>query len=278
MAVIVKQKTMDLVVKKAGDKAEGHVEHDFSKYPKDEKVLRMHFSLMGETKPLLSPLSVEYSFGDKTAAYRYDWVLGVTPFSPFWNWNWENDIRDEPAIVVQLLLDPGNSGCSFTEIAATLLSLQPSRDTTSWFDRHFEKIGDSLVKLSEMAQPINHAAANILKVSSMMSSFISPGEGKAKNWFIYRFLDEGKACCAVEWNINKLVLQQVGSLLRGSIILTFHGTRNGTEPMTLLLRPRLNFSKLPLNYIPAADEMEKEAPVSLLVEPSAVPGPVQGGV
>jgi hypothetical protein len=235
--------------------------------------LLLHFSLMGETKPALSPFSVEYSFDDKALAYRYDWQVGITP--PKVNdeyWDWMKEIRENRAIAVQLLIDPGQSGCGFSEISAMLLALQPSKDTSSWLDQHAKNIGEGLGKLAEIAQPINTMATNIIKVSSLMSNFIGSGEQGAKNWFIYRFLDEGRRCCAVEWNINLKVLKQYGPLLRGSIILTFHGTRKKNEPMRMLLRPRLGFgTDSDIAYVPPAEELEKELPVELLLDPTEAP-------
>jgi len=150
-----------------------------------------------------------------------------------------------------------------------LLTLPPSRDTSSWLDKHSKQIGESLARLSETSQPISATAASIIKLSSVMSNFIGSGEKGAKNWFIYRFLDERTNCCAVEWNIHRRVLTQYGPLLRGSIILGFHGTRNGSDPIRMHLRPRLSFGgRHEIDFLPPVEQLEtKERRVTLAIEP-----------
>ena len=103
------------------------------------------------------------------------------------------------------------------------------------------------------------------------SNFISSGEKDDKNWWIYRFLDAQKNCCVVEWNINHKVLEEYGPLLRGSIVLSFHGTSRSENgiPITMLLRPRLGFDrKASLNYLPPVEELDTdERRVALSITP-----------
>jgi hypothetical protein len=129
-------------------------------------------------------------------------------------------------------------------MAAHLLSLQPWKNTTSWLERNSRLVGDNLRDLSNVAEPMSMTAANIFKVFALMSNFVGSGEQNAKNRFICHFLDEKKKCCATEWNINRGVLEQFGPLLRGSIVLAFHGTGKRSNAITLLLRSRLRHRKI----------------------------------
>jgi hypothetical protein len=268
MSTEIKQKTVDVAFTDSGDgKLLGSVVPEERKYHQDDMVLRLHFSLMGESSPTLSPLSADYSIDDKTTVYRYDWMVGASPVGPCYAWDWFDTIALDRAMVIQLLIDPDESGCSFSEANAFLLGLQPSKDTASWVERNSEKLGESLAKLSNMTEPLSKIASSILKTSAVMSNFVTSSEKGAKNWFIYRFLDERRKCCAVEWNINRNVLHQYGPMLRGSILLAFHGSPKPTKPLTLLLRPRLNFGKNLMDAQPPFEELETKDPVALSINP-----------
>jgi hypothetical protein len=267
VSTLIKQKTVDVAIDDSKKNITGNVVSENQVHAKYDKVLRLHFSLAGETAPNLSDLSPDYSYSDKTAAFRYDWSVGVTAIDPCYTWNWWEALAVERAFVVQLLIDPGESDCGVTELATLLLALQPSKDTSSWLERHAEKIGNSLSQLSDVTESFSKTASGILKASAIMSNFVSSDDNGQKNWFIYRFLDEKRKCPAVEWNIHRNVLHRHGSLLRGSILLAFHGNRKPDKPLTLLLRPRLCFGKDSLNYLPEAKDLEQENPVALSINP-----------
>jgi hypothetical protein len=131
-------------------------------------------------------------------------------------------------------------------------------------------LGDSLAKLSSVAEPFNKIASAVLSTSAVMSSFVTSQTNGEKNWFLYRFLDETLKCSAVEWNISSKVLQQYGSALRGSILLAFHGSPKPETPLTLMLRPRLHFGDEALQYTPPSEDLESTDPVKLLIKPTAV--------
>jgi len=256
MSITIKSKTVDIKIEINGNEADGHVIPLDVQHEESEKIMRMHYSLMGETIPMLSPLFGEFSTDEKTdekmATYRYDWSVGLTLIDPCYLWNWMKTIREKRAMAVQLLIDCGDSGYSFTELSAVLLTLQPSLEGSSLYDKYADKIGDSLSKLSEITQPFNQTAAGVFRLTAAMSNLISSGEKNDKKWFIYRFLDERKKCCAIEWNINRNVFENYGPLLRGSLILNFHGTKNAGSngSIEMLLRPRLGFAKYEIAYFP----------------------------
>jgi hypothetical protein len=64
-------------------------------------------------------------------------------------------------------------------------------------------------------------------------------------------------------------LVEYGPLLRGSIVLAFHGLSKHPEAgITLLLRPRLGFDRTDkINDIPPWQQLEQNAPVHLFVRP-----------
>jgi hypothetical protein len=273
MSVVISQKTVDIVVTGDGKKASGRIRKKDSRNdePLSEgtKALRLHFSLLGETEPALSPLQTGYTFDERSPAYRFDWIVGVAPLEAGGKWwDWLAEIRENRALAVQLLIDGGDSGCTVSEFSANLLGLQPSRDLASWLERNADMVGKSLHEAADKASPMSTRAANILNASALMSNFIGSGERGAKHWFIYRCLDEKRKCAVVEWNIHRTVLEQYGPLLRGSLVLSFHGTWNRPKPITLLLRPRLGFSRASeIDYLPPEEELEGENPVALNIQP-----------
>jgi len=92
MSVATEHRTVDVVVHMISkEEAYGEVMPQLSDGKGEEKIVRMHYSLIGETRPVLSPLSIAYSFDDKTPAYRYDWLVGVA--TPTSSWDWQQDIR-----------------------------------------------------------------------------------------------------------------------------------------------------------------------------------------
>ncbi len=83
---------------------------------------------------------------------------------------------------------------------------------------------------------------------SMITNLVDSGTNERKNWYLYRFLDDRLRSPAIEWRISKRVLEQYGPLMRGSVLLTFHGQPSvpapaDQPPVELVLRPNLGFHK-----------------------------------
>jgi len=75
----------------------------------------------------------------------------------------------------------------------------------------------------------------------------------------------GTPSCAVEWLINKKVLKQYGALLRGSLVLAFHGAAKDTASqkcIRLVLRPQLGFNP--------RDELSRVVPTQKLKDAEQV--------
>jgi len=288
MSIEIKQKTVDIVFEENKDgKLRGNVDTGALKNKWDKandaekermketvKALRLHFSLMGETSPKLSQLSVDFAADEKSTYWRYDWMVGATPFHPYYNeWNWFDKIAEKRAMIIQLLIDPAGSGCGVSESNAFLLGLLPAKNMDSPLDPILPKLGDGLDKMSSIVGAFSGVAGTLLKISSVISSLVvtdEKGQKKDyKNWFIYRFLDENRRCCGVEWNVSRNVLHQYGSVLRGSLLLAFHGSPKANTPLKLLLRPRISFgaAEFDMAYDPPEKELEDHDPVELAINP-----------
>jgi hypothetical protein len=200
-------------------------------------------------------------------SYRYDWVVGVGPA----DWDYLSEMRRKRrAVVVQLLVDSGVGGFTFTDSSPVLAGLTPSLKTSSWFDDHADAIRESVRSVAELAKPYLPIVPGVVQGAA---NFIgSKGDADVKNWYMYRFFSGDQHCCAIEWNINKNVLIEYGPLLRGSIVLTFHGrAKVSGAGIRLLLRARLGFDqKNEINDLPPWEELEQGAPVQLFVRPQLV--------
>jgi len=127
---------------------------------------------MGETRPALSPLSVDVATDRDYCVYRYDWVFGIRGLT---GWDWKSKLRDE-ALVVQLTmrLDAPNIGC--TCVAAKLNVLPPSRDTSTWAERN----PDTVAGLTKGAADLTAAAIGspvvgmVTKVAAALSNSSVP--------------------------------------------------------------------------------------------------------
>lgn len=222
-----------------------------------ERVLRCIVGLLGETEPVVIPATGVAAISSEQRLYRYDWIFGISiPPNQELYWDWKKALRSKESFVVQLLIAPGKSGCGFTELSTDLVALHPSKESKSWIETHRDQLarvltdGAALATQAGTAFPtataITSAVGAILQTASVLTNFISSGEGANKNWYIYRFLDAEEKCCAVEWKINRNVLEEYGPLLRGSILIAFHGATSDNpagKEFTITLRPGLGFSE-----------------------------------
>jgi hypothetical protein len=112
--------------------------------------------------------------------------------------------------------------------------------------------------------------------AALSNSLEARGKWRKTNWFIYQFLDSTSQACAVEWRINKKVLAQYGPLLRGSLVLAFHGDVNATREhkgMRLELRPQLGFNpRDELSRVTPTSKLEQDQQVKLEILPRATGG------
>ncbi|HEX3030540.1 MAG TPA: hypothetical protein VHT34_14845 [Clostridia bacterium] len=228
---------------------------------KEEKeILRMHACLMGETNPELSPFRYE-----NMVYYRYDWSFGITCVSPC-NWHWFGKLRKERAASVQLIIDSERANVSFTENAASMQSTSKVIvDSSDRFMNTIENAGKTAGGIIKKIQPtvggvIETAADGAVKIYNALKD--------NNDWFIYRFFDERYNCQVIEWNINKILFEQQGPMLRGTFLLCFHGDKANCGDFNIILRPQIGFNEKELIcYIRPTEGLGDDNQVKLRISP-----------
>ncbi|HPQ67984.1 MAG TPA: hypothetical protein PKW95_02570 [bacterium] len=231
-----------------------------------ERFLRWHVCLMGETNPFLSPLSPDIVNDEDYKIYRYDWCFGITCISDHF-WDWQAALRSGSSIAFHLILSC-DEDVGFTTVAADLHSLHPSRNTKSVFERISPYLLKGLSTASTAGESLYPGLKQSTKALSMLTNFIESEQGDEKNWFLYNILDERRNSHAIEWRIDTKVLRQFGPLLRGSIVLAFHGNQNldqngkPTRRIRITARPQLGFLEhdeisfiWPTEYLPEGKQI-----------------------
>src|SRR5262249_39929711 len=216
---------------------------DDNRYKKAGNVIRLHLSLMGETHPALSLLSVDVAHDREYRVDRYDWVVGIRGLE---GWNWKSQMRSE-ALVVQLSIRPQASNIGCTCVAGKLNVLPPSRDTSTWSERN----PDTVEAITKGTADLAAGAAGVpvagiaTKVAAALSNSLRSRNRLKTNWNLYQYVHDVDQ--AVEWHIKRNVLDEFGPLLRGSLMVAFHGgvrdRTAGTDGIRLRLRPQLAFRR-----------------------------------
>lgn len=258
-----------------------------------QRSLRCIAGLLGETEPEVVPVASTWSSDEQRHVYRFDWIFGVTvpprdahryPEQQQVNWDWMGSLRNQNSFVIQLLISPGNHGFGFTELSTDLIALHPSKDTRSWLEIHREQLNKSLTDVGTLAKGVGPAGgavgaatgtavATLLQTASVLTNFVDSRNGGRKNWYIYRYLDAEASCCAIEWRIHKPVLLEYGPLLRGSVLLAFHGSPNAAsadagEGMKIMLKANLGFRPRDLlKHLGVTRALREEEQPRLLIRP-----------
>lgn len=192
--------------------------------------VKLHYSLTGEISPVLAPLSIDHSMG-ADSSYRYDWAMGLySEDIP----HLVSSLRHKRAIAVDLFIVCGDY--SFSDGSPLLLGLQPAFNTESWWDRNAHLVQASVYQAAEVAKPLIPFVPGAVQVAS---NFIVSEKGTF--WYMYRYFDRDEKCTVIQWNINPPVLSAYGPLLRGSIVLSFHGPYKDGSAIRLRLKPGLGF-------------------------------------
>jgi len=249
-----------------------HTEVDVSRseYRDRQRILRWYAALMGEARPQTSALSVDIASDEAYRVYRYDWVLGLTCLGAGPAWDWQTALR---GLTVHLVMDPGDSGFRCTCVTADLKVLPPSRDNAGGWQRNRRAAIDALTASTQFPAAAPATAGNIAKaVAAMTTSLEADGEGRA-NWYVHQFLDDRRRACGVEWRIDKEVMRRHGPVLRGSLVLAFHGGGRRSEErqrgIDLIFRPQLGFQQSDLACIAPTDRLQGPEGVHLEVLPQA---------
>lgn len=215
------------------------------------KYLKFYSSIAGEDSPTIIDLPGNY-IGEPSKSYRYDWIFGISCIHDKEKnifWDWKSKLSDNSAIKLQLIFEPESKSGMAEEtdifinvLSANLLCLNPSKSTGSWFEKNRENIGNSLNSLSNSAKDYSKIASDVLSTANMLTNFIA-SDDNGKNWYLYKFLDQDKNTFAIEWHINKKVLDQYGPMLQGSLVVTFHGSTDQAQKLKLHIRPGLSFDE-----------------------------------
>jgi len=260
----------------------------YKKYKESGNVLRWYFGLMGETSPTLSPLSVDVA-GDKDyLVYRYDWVFGISipnvlvpdqnqdpndeQKGQLW-WDWQKKLTTGTCMAVQVIISPEDPQLAYTCVATNLNVLPPSRDEKSWLQRNRKGVIEFVKSGTKIAEEW-HPGIITKTLATLSNSLDAQAPGEERNWFIYQFVDPDSHSCAVEWRVYKKVLEQYGPLLRGSLVLAFHGSHGKGEQkgIRLVLRPQLGFNQEDdLKRVTPTENLKGSEQVQLAILPVATP-------
>lgn len=209
------------------------------------RYLKFYTSLIGEDSPSIIDLPSNY-LADTSVAFRYDWLFGISCIPEKDKkvyWDWKSKLRDSNTVKIQLLFEPQMSkqDIFINVIQGSLLCLNPSKNTNSWFENNREGIKNSLNTLANTTKEYSKIASDAFNLANMVTNFIA-SDDNGKNWYLYKFLDQERNNFAIEWHINKKVLDQYGPMLQGSLVVNFHGSPNQTQKIKLRIRPSISFN------------------------------------
>ncbi|MFA5061655.1 MAG: hypothetical protein WC526_00735 [Patescibacteria group bacterium] len=290
MSLLVEQKRKLWVIRRPEDQRPSAEAHDWAPRqaaPKgvDEAIV-IQYGVAGEGNPCASalapiepapeakepPSSKDSSsagrHGESPDVYRYDWNLALA--SPHGSsFDWMKTLAKSPAIKAQLIFDfPSDkngtepSRTVFTEVAAGLIALHPSRNSASVWDCMLAALKEGSKGLGSSRTESIIKGAVALGVPVINSLIPSPG-----NWWIYRFLDAESGSLAVEWNITKTVLDEYGPALHGVLVVSFHGP--AATGAKLRFRPAIRFDTQQNDPIAATRPDDCDATIKINVAETA---------
>ncbi len=233
---------------------------------KDSFIQRWYLSLQGEDSPLYSRTTLTKKNSTNQRIYRYDWAFGITVIEPFW-WDWIGELGNEGALAVHIVLEPLEHSPEAIPIAATLSALHPSRNTKSRWDlSKISKVAAEATRIGATAFPLMDYISSGLTLTSNVLESETEGQ---KNWFLYQFFDEKLKCPAVEWRINKEVLREYGTLLRGSLFLAFQGsTESSPDHVRITLRPQIRYCQEgDIDFVVPTNKITREKQLYIEVTP-----------
>ena len=235
---------------------------------KGEFIQRWYFSLQGEGDPIVSRGTGAPEAATEQLIYRYDWAFGITVLKGFY-WNWRDELCDDTALAVHLLLKPIEEAPEAVPIAATLSTLRPSRNTKSIWELAWARIPKGAADMAKTGASVfpflNYVSSGLMLGSNVLESYTE----NQKNWFIYQFLDEKQQCPVVEWRIGKKVLIEYGPLIRGTLFLAFYSSgKPGLGSVRMLLRPQIRYcGDSDICFIVPTDELSDDKQVFIDVKP-----------
>ena len=189
----------------------------------------------------------------------------------FW-WDWQKKLVE---VAAHIVIVPGDSGFGYTCVASNLNVLPPSRDTDTWWQKNHKALVGMITATGTAVDAVQHTAGSITKAFAAMANSLESQTKDRTNWFIYQFLDEPHGAAAIEWRIDREVMKQYGSLLRGSLVLAFHGgsdcRENKQKGIQLILRPLMRYDpKDDIRFIAPTEKLQEHEQVKLEVTPIVV--------
>jgi hypothetical protein len=216
------------------DKNEWRIADNLTLETNVTKPLMIYISLTGNTNPQFTKLASDYLI-DKDFIYRYDWLIGFSCFEGEANWwNWLNSLNSNDALRVQLIIRNDETGIGFNEINASLLTLYPSKHSTSFLEKSLSIASD----LSDVLQ-----FEKVKKISELANKLISSQKGT--KWYITKYFDSKYKSFGVEWHINRVVLEEFGPMIRGSLTMSFTCEElKSVNNLKLILKPIIKFNNV----------------------------------
>lgn len=231
-------------------------------------IMRWYLSLQGEDAPFTSQMVFSQDSSMQQTIYRYDWAFGITLLEGFY-WNWQEKLRGENSLAIHLVLEPEGDGPEAIPISATMSALHPSRNTKSFWELAWPKIPKAAADVAKVVEDVLPFAKYMESGLVLTSNVLESQAESKKNWFLYQFLDEKRKCPTVEWRINKNVLKEYGTLLRGSLFLAFSGSACASKSnLRILLRPQIGYyPDDDICFIIPTDELAEDQQVYIDVKP-----------
>jgi hypothetical protein len=209
-----------------GDIFSRHTEtdEDWERIPRKglKPIAHGSMEIFGETQPLALTryLSGENSKLEPPHLYEYTWNVGLNGYEL----EWIENLQDDDAALVQIMVIPGDSPFISMEIFATLEYLPPTRNIPhSPGLLHWAKtISSGVGKAADNVHiPVVGAVGSLFSAAAELV----PPERPETKWFLNKFAlpgdCEGGSCYGIEWHFSRGLIHEIGSRLVGHLGLVF---------------------------------------------------------
>ena len=235
-------------------------------YDVRKKYLNIYASLMGDAAGKFCRQLTQA----KEVVHRFDWQFGVsTPSARQAVFDWVGALRDDRSICVQILIESPNSDCECIVAGADINGFKPL-NTMKDESTNFLSLAGSIIGGASPVPMLSKAMEKLTGEAERTEA--ARYENRFKNMFrLFRFLtdcgDQG-----VEYVLNKDVLSQWGTFIKGSLELCFISNSPipaGGRDYRIRLLPKLGFKqKDHLCFLPAPEQQE-ELKAEIVVNVSA---------
>lgn len=201
-----------------GRKNESENEWLVKNHTGEKPLASVNMEIFGEVEPvaisdnsLLCDLSSRKSF-----IYEYIWNIGLTGIDI----DWLEKCDADDTLLIQIIVQSGNSRFTSQEIFATLEYLPPTRNVAGFPNILKKVIGGA----GSVAKDIGFKTIGSL--TTFVSDIIPSQDEHGAKWYLHKFdypLDsqDNQQAYGVEWHISKKLIYEVGSRLVGRIGILF---------------------------------------------------------